>query len=60
MQDVDITDDNTFPDEVEVDLDMRYVLVSNVVGGEVDDTDVVTIDESALQQRGMELLEELP
>jgi hypothetical protein len=60
MQDVDITDDNTFPDEVEVDLDMRYVLVSNVVGGEVDDTDVVTIDDSALQQRGMELLEELP
>jgi hypothetical protein len=60
MQDVDITDDNTFSDEVEVDLDMRYVLVSNVVGGEVDDTDVVTIDESALQQWGMELLEELP
>jgi hypothetical protein len=32
----------------------------NRVGGEVDTGDVVIVDESALQQRGMELLEELP
>jgi hypothetical protein len=59
MQDADITDGNTFPDEVEVDLDMLCALVLNGVGGEVDDTDVVAVDESALRQRSMELLEEL-
>jgi hypothetical protein len=59
MQDMDITDGNGFPNEVEVDLDMLGVLMLNAVGGEVDGADVVTIDESALQQWGMELLEEL-
>jgi hypothetical protein len=48
MQDTDITDGNAFPDEVEVDLDMLCMLVLNGVGGEVDDADVVTVDESAL------------
>jgi hypothetical protein len=60
MQDADITDGNAFPDEVEVDLDMLYALVLNGVGGEVDGADVIAVDESALRQRSMELLEELP
>jgi hypothetical protein len=34
--------------------------VLNRVGGEVDDADVIAVDESALWQRSMELLEELP
>jgi hypothetical protein len=46
-------------DEVEVDLDMLGALMLNMVGGEVDDAKVVIVDESALRQRGMELLEEL-
>jgi hypothetical protein len=33
---------------VEVDLDMLRTLVLNRVGGEIDDADIVTIDESAL------------
>jgi hypothetical protein len=33
---------------VEVDLDMLRMLVLNGVGGEIDDADIVTIDESAL------------
>jgi hypothetical protein len=37
VQDADITDGNTFPDEVEIDLNMLYTLVLNGVGGEVDD-----------------------
>jgi hypothetical protein len=45
---------------VEVDLNMLCMLVLNEVGGEVDGTDVVTVDEGALGQRSMELLEELP
>jgi hypothetical protein len=48
MQDTDITNGNTFPDEVEVYLDMLRTLVLNGVGGEVDDTDVITVDESVL------------
>jgi hypothetical protein len=44
VQDIDITDGNAFPDELEVDLDMLCMLVLNGVGGEVDGTDVVTID----------------
>jgi hypothetical protein len=40
VQDADITDGNAFPDEVKVDLDMLYALVLNMVGGEVDGTDV--------------------
>jgi hypothetical protein len=60
VQDADIIDGNTFLDEVEVDLDMLHTLVLNGVGGEVDSADVVGVDESALGQRSMELLEELP
>jgi hypothetical protein len=48
VQDVDITDGNTFPDEVVVDLDMLCTLVLNGVGGEVDSADVVAVDEIAL------------
>jgi hypothetical protein len=47
---VDITDGNAFQDEVEVDLDMLCTLVLNGIGGEVDGTDVITVDESALRQ----------
>jgi hypothetical protein len=60
VQDADITDGNAFPDEVEVNLDMLCALMLNGVGGEVDSADVVAVDESALRQRSMELLEELP
>jgi hypothetical protein len=59
VQYADIADGNTFPDEVEVDLDMFSALMLNRVGGEIDGADVITVDESALRQRGMELLEEL-
>jgi hypothetical protein len=60
MQDADITDGNAFADKVKVDLDMLCTLVLNNIGGEVDSTDVITVDKSALEQKSMELLEELP
>jgi hypothetical protein len=60
VQYADITDGNTFPNEVEVDLDMLRTLMLNGVGGEVDDADVVAVDESVVWQRSMELLNELP
>jgi hypothetical protein len=48
VQDVNITDGNAFLDKVEVDLDMLHTLMLNRVGGEVDDANVITVDESAL------------
>jgi hypothetical protein len=56
VQDVNITDVHVFPHKVEVDLDMFCVLVLNGVGGKVDGTDVVTVDNGALCQRSVELL----
>jgi hypothetical protein len=47
VQDADITDGKTFLDKVKVDLDMFYTLVLNMVGGEVNGADIVTVDESA-------------
>jgi hypothetical protein len=44
VQDVDIIDGNTFPDEVEVDLDMLGTLMLNGVAREVDGADVVAVD----------------
>jgi hypothetical protein len=48
VQDEDITDGNAFLNQVEVDLNMLRTLMLNGVGGQVDGTDVVTVDESAL------------
>jgi hypothetical protein len=59
VQDMDITDGNTFSDEVNVDLDMLGALMLNGVGGEVDNVDVVMVDVSTIRQWGKELLEEL-
>jgi hypothetical protein len=47
---------HAFPHKVEVDLNMIRALVLNEVDGEVDGTDVVTVDEGALHQQSMELL----
>jgi hypothetical protein len=60
VQDTDITDGNAFPDEVEIDLDILCTLVLNRIGGEVDGANVTAVDEIALRQRSMELLEEEP
>jgi hypothetical protein len=49
VQDADITDGHMFPHKVEVDLDMLHTLVLNRVGGEVDDTDIIVVDENALR-----------
>jgi hypothetical protein len=60
VQDADIINGNAFSDKMEVDLDMLCTLVLNGVGGEVDGADIITVDESALWQWSIELLEELP
>lgn len=59
MKNPDCSNTNPFPDEVEVDFHMLGVLMLDRVGGEVDGTDVVTVDEACRGQRVVELLEEL-
>jgi hypothetical protein len=56
VQDVDITDGHAFPHKVEVDLNMLRALVLNGVGGEVNGVNVVIVDEGALRQWSVELL----
>jgi hypothetical protein len=59
MKDVDSTDGDTFPDKVEVNHNMLGTLMLHRVGGEVDGTDVVAVDQSGPRRRRLELLEKL-
>jgi hypothetical protein len=56
MHDTDIIDGHAFPHKVEVDLNMLHALMLDGVGGAVDDTDVIAVDEGAIRQRSEELL----
>jgi hypothetical protein len=46
MEDTHISNGDTLTDEVEVDLNMLGALMLDGVGGEVDRTDVVAVDQS--------------
>jgi hypothetical protein len=46
VQDTNILDGNALTDKVKINLNMLGAQVLNRVGEEVDDTDVVTIDQS--------------
>jgi hypothetical protein len=48
MKDTDVPDGNVLMDKVKINLNMLGVLVLNRVGGEVDGTDVVTVNQSDL------------
>jgi hypothetical protein len=56
MRDENITNGHAFLHKVEVDLDMLRALVLNVVDGEVEGTDIVTVDDIALRQWSVKLL----
>jgi hypothetical protein len=56
VQDAGITDGHTLSQKVEVDLDILRALLLNGVGGEIDGTNIVTVDEGALHQWSMKLL----
>ena len=43
MHDTDITNSNTLPNEVEIDLDVLGALMLDGVGGHVDSVDIITI-----------------
>lgn len=57
MEYADITDSDMLVDELEVDLLLLHALVLHGIGGEVEDTDVVAVDECGVHDGNMELLE---
>jgi hypothetical protein len=46
VEDTNVLDDNTLADKVKINLNMFDALVLNGVGGEVDNVDIVTVDQS--------------
>jgi hypothetical protein len=46
MEDINVPDDNTLVDKLDINLNMLGALVLDRVGGEVDSTDVVAVDQS--------------
>jgi hypothetical protein len=46
VEDTNVPDGNTLVDKVKINLNMLGALMLNGVGGEVDGTDVVAVDQS--------------
>jgi hypothetical protein len=59
MEDTNVPDGNVLVDEVEINLNMLGALVLNKVGGEVDDTDFVIVDQSGPRHGVVQLHEQL-
>jgi hypothetical protein len=57
MEDTGLTESNTIPHEVKVDFNMLRPLMLYRVGCHVGGTDVVTVDDSGLPDRLMQLRE---
>jgi hypothetical protein len=55
VEDTNVFHSNALANKVKINLNMLGVLVLNGVGGEVDDTDVVTVDQSGPRQGAVEL-----
>jgi hypothetical protein len=59
MKYTDITNSNTLPNKMEINLDMLGALMLDGVGGHVDSADVVTVDQSGFAKWRMKLQEKL-
>ena len=57
VQNTHITEGDALSDEVEINLDMLRTLMLNWVRGEINHTDIVTIDNSRTPERLMEFLQ---
>ena len=55
MQNTKITNSDSFPDEVKINLNVLGSLMLNWIGGHVDYTNVVTIHQCGAPERGMQL-----
>ena len=59
MHDADITNSNTLPHEVKINLNVLGALMLSWVGGHVDGADIVAIDQRSAPSRYMELKKKL-
>jgi len=59
MQNTDFTKGDSLSDEVQINLNMLGSLMLNRVAGEVDGTDVITIDHGGAAKRMVKLLQKL-
>jgi hypothetical protein len=59
MQNTKITNGDSLPNEVKIDLNVLGSLMLNRVGGHVDNTNVVTIHQCGAPERGMQLEKKL-
>jgi hypothetical protein len=57
MEGVDLTDGNLLSNKMKINLHMLGALRLNGVGGEVHDTDIVTVNKCAPKRWGLELVE---
>ena len=57
VQNMYITEGDALSDEVEINLDMLHTLMLNRVRGEINRTNIVTIDNSRTPERRMEFLQ---
>jgi hypothetical protein len=57
MEYADLADGDSLSDKMKINLHMFGALMLNGVGGEVHGADVVTVDESVLRRRTLELME---
>jgi hypothetical protein len=56
MQNANSSDSHTLPDKVKVDLDVFGALMLHRIGGEIDGTHIVTVNECGTHRRVVELL----
>jgi hypothetical protein len=59
VEDTNVPNGNALADKVKINLNMLGALVLNRVGGEVDDTDVVVVDQSGPRQGTVQLHKQL-
>jgi hypothetical protein len=59
VKNTDITNGNSLTHKVEIYLNMFCALVLNRIGGEINCTDVITINQSTLGQRAIEFMQQL-
>jgi hypothetical protein len=50
VEDTNVSHNNAFMNEVEINPNMLGVMILDVVGGEVDSAEIVAVDQSAPQQ----------
>ena len=59
MKDTKITNSHALSNKVEINLDVLGTLMLNRIGGHVDSTDVITINQFGVAKGSVELLNEL-